>query len=411
MRLRLFPLCLLSSACGAAGGGPGGAPILADPVTSKYACTEAQAMRDLHPPFWGRTHGLAAMGAGMLLGRVETDDPFGLPASQRLIVSAVTATGAMENRFVRTYSSTNTVSFLGLAATDRAWALAFAENFRLQILLSDGGTIVQRDLSERVEELQQAQILARPEGWLLVWASAYSTQNPATIWALTLDAQGHPVGGAQPIFTQPEHGYPLRFGLAAGGLLIAEQSAQGWALRFLAQQNSGAWSAPALVRSYATQAASFAASSPALLADGDGFVAAWSESTPFGAETTSAIVWLAKLDAAGAVIAGPRPLTERTESVEDVEPELFAFRGDTGLLWSRGAVIYICGGCVPDHDLRLVILSSALHPLSTVLPLPFAGTGGLLSHTAAAAGPSIAIASNIQLHVTYQPALGFARCD
>jgi len=99
--------------------------------------------------------------------------------------------------------------------------------------------------------------------------------------------------------------------------------------------------------------------------------------------------------------------------VDEVEPSLVPFGDAVAVLWARGSHIYICGGCVPDHGIDLLLVDPAtLTPLSNVVSLTNGGDprgGGLLRHRAAVVGSSLLVPYLLTFHV--YASLGSAAFD
>lgn len=158
----------------------------------------------------------------------------------------------------------------------------------------------------------------------------------------------------------------------------------------------------------------FAFDRVALLPQGDGFLAAWADSSP--AETIDGEAWtmveLARLDADGAVVDGPHVLTPPVVDIDYVEPALFTYGDAVALTWGRGDHIYVCAGCVPNHDVELVLFDPVrLAPVSEVARILAAPTGGgLLRRRHVVSGAHIATSFEVTFHVTDRYAEGTLSC-
>jgi hypothetical protein len=159
---------------------------------------------------------------------------------------------------------------------------------------------------------------------------------------------------------------------------------------------------------------SFESATNALLANGDGFLAAWIEGRQGGdLHGAGSVVRVARLDGRGNRLGDASSLRSFQADVDEVEPSLVPFGDAVAVLWARGSHIYICGGCVPDHGIDLLLVDPAtLTPLSNVVSLTNGGDprgGGLLRHRAAVVGSSLLVPYLLTFHV--YASLGSAAFD
>ena len=100
------------------------------------------------------------------------------------------------------------------------------------------------------------------------------------------------------------------------------------------------------------------------------------------------------------------------EDRESVQPFWVEVGDDVGLLWADGSIIYICGGCVPNHSLKFVVLDGEdFTPRSNVVEvvntLP---SGGLLSPATARSGDDLLVVSSVTYHTSAEGASATIRC-
>jgi len=159
-----------------------------------------------------------------------------------------------------------------------------------------------------------------------------------------------------------------------------------------------------------TSGSGFEENTLALERVGSRWLLAWSEgkngdySTGTGAYV---IVRVAQFDDDGNAIGEPVNLRDPAENVDDVEPSIFPYGDALAMMWARGEHIYACGGCVPDHDLYLLLLDpDTLDPVSNTITL--ADTmpggirnqlGGLLRRDTAVSDRQLFAAFTVQHHV------------
>jgi hypothetical protein len=151
-----------------------------------------------------------------------------------------------------------------------------------------------------------------------------------------------------------------------------------------------------------------------LLPVGDGFVAAWTEERRGESRGAGSVVRLARLDAAGKLIGAPSSLRAFEPDVDEVEPSLVRFGDAVGVLWGRGSHIYICGGCVPDHRIDLLLVDPlTLTPVSNLVSVTNGGDprgGGLLRHETAVVGSSLLTTYLLTFHVHATPGSAAFNC-
>jgi hypothetical protein len=98
------------------------------------------------------------------------------------------------------------------------------------------------------------------------------------------------------------------------------------------------------------------------------------------------------------------------EAVE--KPVLFTVGDDVGLVWSRGSVIYVCAGCMPDNHLEAVVMDGDdFTPLTELLVFPNnQPMGGYVNPRVAPVGDDFAVVTDLRFHVSGNMATGAFRC-
>lgn len=101
-----------------------------------------------------------------------------------------------------------------------------------------------------------------------------------------------------------------------------------------------------------------------------------------------------------------------TVNEEVVNPVLFPVGEDVGLLWSRGSVIYICAGCMPDNHLEAVVMDGAdFTPLTDLLTMPNEEPmGGFVRPMVAPVGEHFVVVTDLRFHVSGAMATGAFQC-
>lgn len=253
-------------------------------------------------------------------------------------------------------------------------------------------------------------ILSHPSGALVTWATSTDPgpNGVGRIHAAIVDADGASIGAPRvvaewssgfawlaPTIVESGDGYAFAFAAAdadGGAVWFGRFDADGAPVGEVVQ-----------VAATADRYLGFAPDRVALHPYGDGFVAAWATPKPTDTarETTWTMVRLARLDTDGAVVDGPHDLDAPIDDIDLVEPALFAYGDTTALTWARGEHIYACAGCVPDHDVHLVLLDpERLAPVSDVATIDGAPTGGgLLRRRHVVSGEHIATTFDVTFHV------------
>ncbi len=124
-------------------------------------------------------------------------------------------------------------------------------------------------------------------------------------------------------------------------------------------------------------------------------------------------IGLARFDLASRTLAAPVVRVQTpTVGDETVNPVLFTVDDNVGVLWSRGTVIYVCAGCMPDNHLEAVIMDGDdFTPVSTLLTLPNnQPMGGFIRPGVAPVGEHFVVTASLRFHVSGAAASGAFRC-
>ena len=154
---------------------------------------------------------------------------------------------------------------------------------------------------------------------------------------------------------------------------------------------------------------------PKLHVRGEQVLAAWSvtsgDNSVEGQEGATTIR-IARFDANGERQGLMYDLQAKVTDQESVQPFWVDFGEDLGLLWADGSIIYICGGCVPDHSLKFVVLDGqTFTPQSDVVQLVNTlPAGGLLSPEATRSESDLLVVSSVTYHTSAEGASASIRC-
>jgi hypothetical protein len=147
----------------------------------------------------------------------------------------------------------------------------------------------------------------------------------------------------------------------------------------------------------------------------DGYLAAWVQ-----AQSSSSTVLLARLDPSGVRLGPPAPLRAAAGSIDEVEPMLVPYGDVVAVLWARGNHIFVCGGCIPDHRIDLILVDPTdLTPVSNVVSLNNDAPGGILNgmpggllrRQVVKLGPSLLTTFDITFHVHHISASAAFSCQ
>ncbi len=265
------------------------------------------------------------------------------------------------------------------------------------------------------------EVVATGDSGALVFWSALSggTTGVTQLFVLAVDGEGRASGTPRVAIDLGARFAPPRpaFAEVPGGVayLYAVPTEGGGTVHFGRLDTSGAALGDEVqVAEVGPRFLGFAFDRVALLPQGDGFLAAWVDASSAVAIDQEAwtMVHIARLDADGAVVDGPHVLTPPVVDIDYVEPALFMYGDAVALTWGRGDHIYVCAGCVPNHDVELVLLDPVrLAPVSEVARILAAPTGGgLLRRRHVVSGAHIATSFEVTFHVTDRYAEGTLSC-
>jgi hypothetical protein len=149
-----------------------------------------------------------------------------------------------------------------------------------------------------------------------------------------------------------------------------------------------------------------------LIRRGDYVVAAWSAGTGDPGSAWASNLRIGRFDERGRPVGEVFELQAAVLHQQNWLPAWVAIGDDLGLVWSRGGVIYICGGCIPDDHLEFVVLDGdTLARKSELVTIENQETsGGLLRSRIVASDSGLTIAANVTYHVTAEAGLATLTC-
>jgi hypothetical protein len=250
-------------------------------------------------------------------------------------------------------------------------------------------------------------------------AAVWNTQATNTPYIAVTDASG---ANATPASFDEPSGYTPRIAGTPAGFAIMwrsfdpdfiEPSNVFFALR--SADGSPAGEPVQLTDFEANFGGAFGGSDLALLPQAEGFLVAWGEGENGDFETNTgaySVIRLQQLSAEGERRGESVLVAPRTDDIDQVEPSFVPWDDDTlALLWARGSHIYICGGCVPDHSVQMVLIDAqTLSPRSNVVQVE-PDMGGLLGRSHAVSGSDLLVSVGIQFHVHFEPGFAALHCE
>ena len=149
-----------------------------------------------------------------------------------------------------------------------------------------------------------------------------------------------------------------------------------------------------------------------LIGRGDHVVAAWPHGTGDPGNAWASNLRIGRFDDRGRALGEVYELQAAVVHEQNSFPAWVAVGDDLGLLWSRGGVIYLCGGCIPDDHLEFVVLDGrTLAKKSELVTIENQETvGGLLRSQIVASDTGLTLATNVTYHVTAEAGLTTLTC-
>lgn len=422
------------------GGADGGEGALLDrPSRGLRTCSVSSPVRNLSPKTWpgfGYTFDLeaAASDAHAVWGRIEAtaQNPFEPPEEVAVVVSELGLGALEQNRRSIPVDVNSALQARVLPQADGSVIALWSERdeLRLARFPAAGGPGAVVTLAPLLES--QGFELLQDGDEILVFSFSQFPSGPRQLGRVhyrRFTTAGAALAEPRLLFESDAYSDNLSFRplLVTGepGFVAVRRETLGSGGRVVFQRyaaNGDTVGAEEEVHSISTTGHSlgagygFAPARVAFLALPDGFLVAWphgySDFGDFSDPKGHTHLELARLDASGRRQGPVLRLQDPTLHRDHEEPELFWHGEHIALAWSHGERIYICGGCIPDHDVQLVLLDPAdLTPVSDVAVLDHRPvTGGLLYRHSASVGEHVLVATSIVFHVHREAGLAALRC-
>lgn len=256
------------------------------------------------------------------------------------------------------------------------------------------------------------QLIPSGDNTLVIWGTS------DTVKTTLLGPDLKPIAAASSL--PPAWSYNLRGVLNSNGFVIFwdQSSDSGWTEVWAVQTDAGGKPSGSPWRVSAPATAKLSTSLGDVVPLADGFLAAMTlrKTVPgsgggFGQGSMAQVTALQRLDGGGKLLGPLQEVQPTKADFESVDPALKVVGPDVVLTWAQGKVIYICGGCIGDHDLRFVRLHGAeLSTASNVLDLPKTGINGLKRPELAAQGDRLGVIYDIDFHAMTKSGAALLQC-
>ena len=399
-------------------------PILGRSAPSRYDCAESLSVQHFTDRSWasyGWTHRLLEKDGGFLFGRIErTGPPFGQPTSVDAIISTLDASGNFGTPTTLPFPTVEGVPSAHFGALGDVLFFVATDSAGANIVTVDGTDVAgPKPVIAIGGEPQRAEVITGAGRAAVLYATRALDEHISYLLQ-PIDTTGAPVGSPTEIVRAAERFYD------PGAALVATES--GWAA---AWYETSAENVEVHFRTFAADGSpdgerktiyspstadaggvGFAGNRISMLEVDGSFIVAFTEADgDWQTQESWVMVRLAKLDPTGEVL-DLAFLQDPELHFDWVEPELFLHNDTVALTWGRGEHIYICGGCVPNHSVDLVLLDPAtLAPVSTPAKIENPELGGLLFRTTASDGTDILSVFRIVYHVHNEAGLAAFTCS
>jgi hypothetical protein len=443
VRLGSLLACAVPAALGC--GDPPGGGETATPITERalpggrpaYTCRVGRDRADHSPRQWpGRQALVTTSGGTTFMARLEAmaPDPSNplFPGVPRLVVSTFAADGSFGPSINVSTAAPETLGGLAVAPVGGGFALVWVEGATLKLStfggqgarLTDPRTVTLPGMGRDADP----RLAIGADGGLGVIYEVPTDNQPTELRLAVLDPGGAVRGTPRRLGTAPAaYADPAPTIVAAPdgyAVIWRGASSTGGRIQFARADLQGAEnlaprpvSPPVAAGVMVGGTAGFEPTTTALLPVEGGFLAAWTETrfSPSEMSNAWAIVRVARLSPDGVVQGAAPALRAAAADVDEVEPSLVRFGDAVAVLWGRGSHIYICGGCIPDHRIDLLLIDPrTLDPLSNVVSLTNGGgarDGGLLRRAVTASGSSLLTSFELTFHVHATPGSATFVCD
>jgi hypothetical protein len=388
-------------------------PVLERPVREEFSCEVTTPLASLG--FGWADGDLAAVPDGAFLAWTQSSD-VSMPDSA--VRASIDATGALGPvRQLATYSGA-VQARPRLAPSARGMTAAWVEQgpdqmYSLRVAeLDAGGTVTKTPITVAgiAERLSAPEVAPTEDGNAVLFVNTTVDLSSSRVRFARLDADAAVVGQIADIHTSdrsPRTGAFIAIPGGFAGTFTTAGSEADTSLVFLDETGNLQGDPIVLGTTWTNQGQS-------LLVHGDELLVAFgSEEGTYSETNLAGYVSLARFDLATRALVGPVVRVQTpTMGEETANPVLFSLGQDVGLLWSRGTIIYICGGCMPDNHLEAVVMDGDdFTPLSELVTMANnEPMGGFVRPMVAPVGEHLVVVATLQFHIAGSAASGVLRC-
>jgi hypothetical protein len=389
-------------------------PVLERPVREEFSCEVTTPLASLG---FGWTDGeLASLPNGAFLAWMR---PSEASAPDAAVVASIDATGALGPvRQIATHIGSS-VTRPRLAPSARGMTAAWVESVADQMStlrvaeLDSEGTVTKTPVTVQglAERLTAPEIAPTADGNAFLFVNSTVDFSSSRVRFALLDADAAIVGQVADVHTSDRAPRTGALVAVPGGFAAAFTTAGNEVetqVAFL-DADGNLQGEPVVLgtsRPYLGQS---------LLVRGDELIVAFgAEDGSYDETDLAGYVGLARFDLETRALTAPVVRVQTpTTGEETANPVLFRVGDELGLLWSRGTIIYICGGCMPDNHLEAVVMDGDdFTPLTELVTMansePF---GGFVRPMVAPLGEDVVVAATLQFHIAGSAASGVLRCS
>jgi hypothetical protein len=407
-------------------------PITARPARDAYQCRIQRGRTDHGPRSWNVIPPalVKTTGGATFLARFESmvTGPF-MPDPGQLLVSSFDLAGTFGAPVTIPTASLQEGGAVGAAPRGDGFAVVWVGGGKLRMSAFDGAgqtVLPPRDVFSGIDPAAAPALATGSDGSLgLVYTQSVGPGSLEARFAV-LEPDGTVRTPARPLTQQPGTAFanpaPAIVATSSGYAMIwRDPASTAGGIHFTSTDLRGApvvaghqISAPVEPPLVVGGVGGFESPTISLVATPGGFLASWTEGRHGESSGAGSVVRLARLDAAGNRQGAAASLRPFQPDVDEVEPTLAPFGDAVAVLWGHGSHTYVCGGCVPDHSIDLVLVDPAtLTPLSNVVSLTNGGdprAGGLLRRRVAPVGDALLTTYLLTFHVYATPGSAVFGC-
>jgi hypothetical protein len=401
-----------------------GAPLLERPLTIAFDCRVSREMTPFEIPWYDFDMVEAPEGAYLSRAELEWTSP---KSEDRLVGSFLSADGILGSpAIIQSETEPNAMAFrTAIANAPGGYAIVwlhreFTSTGEKTLFFSriymDGNVVgTPSNLVSTTAVLEDPVLIENEEGHAVVWVGGTDTEKRLMYGVIgndgTFNESPKSIAEGARLYT----GHAVRFGDGiAVSFDLQEALGSGYERQILVLDSEGTPRGETILLAEDLNVVSSWGTNAAAITVRDGMLlAAWSVESQDNGGGNGVTINVARFTEEGLLASPVYQLATAVDEQERVDPVWVDMGEDVGLMWAEGSIIYICAGCMPDHQLKYVILDGDdLTPKSEIITLANDATeGGLLDAEAVRDGDDITIISSIHYHLWSEGASGTVTCS